>query len=226
MFKYIYDSAKTFALIAAPVVLAILPFLKKLVAKALESDSGSWGDLAKRIASRVMLIVVASLVPLLLWLVMMQLAFWGTAVATCLGTETLVCARDQIVDEWPHAPAIFQWLFGDPARFHWLKVPAIYGAIALGLFAFWPFLSVNSNSLHQLYRDRLGSAFLIRRRASRQHIEARVTSATGLADRPRSREVLRRLRNGGQQFVRVEHVHVNDGGQAIIGNVKKQDARG
>ena len=33
-------------------------------------------------------------------------------------------------------------------------------------------------------------------------------------------EVLRRLRNGGQQFVRVEHVHVNDGGQAVIGNVK------
>ena len=39
-------------------------------------------------------------------------------------------------------------------------------------------------------------------------------------------EVLRRLRNGGQQFVRVEHVHVNDGGQAVIGNVKKQDVQG
>jgi hypothetical protein len=37
-------------------------------------------------------------------------------------------------------------------------------------------------------------------------------------------EVLRRLRNGGQQFVRVEHVHVNDGGQAVIGNVK-EDAK-
>jgi hypothetical protein len=37
-------------------------------------------------------------------------------------------------------------------------------------------------------------------------------------------EVLRRLRNGGQQFVRVEHVHVNDGGQAVIGNVKKPEA--
>jgi hypothetical protein len=36
-------------------------------------------------------------------------------------------------------------------------------------------------------------------------------------------EVLRRLRHGGQQFVRVEHVHVNDGGQALIGNVKKSD---
>jgi hypothetical protein len=36
-------------------------------------------------------------------------------------------------------------------------------------------------------------------------------------------EVLRRLRHGGRQFVRVEHVHVNDGAQAIIGNVKKSD---
>jgi hypothetical protein len=33
-------------------------------------------------------------------------------------------------------------------------------------------------------------------------------------------EVLRRLRHGGHQYVRVEHVHVNDGGQAVIGNVK------
>ena len=29
-------------------------------------------------------------------------------------------------------------------------------------------------------------------------------------------ESLRRLRNGGSQFVRVEHVHVNEGGQAVI----------
>jgi hypothetical protein len=34
-------------------------------------------------------------------------------------------------------------------------------------------------------------------------------------------EVLRRLRHGGLQVVRVEHVHVNDGGQAVIGNVKE-----
>jgi hypothetical protein len=33
-------------------------------------------------------------------------------------------------------------------------------------------------------------------------------------------EALRRLRGGGRQYVRVEHVHVNHGGQAIIGNVK------
>jgi hypothetical protein len=35
-------------------------------------------------------------------------------------------------------------------------------------------------------------------------------------------EALRRLRHGGSQFVRVEHVHVNEGGQAVIGNVKSR----
>ena len=35
-------------------------------------------------------------------------------------------------------------------------------------------------------------------------------------------EAYRRLRNGGDQYVRVEHVHVNEGAQAVIGNV---DAR-
>src|ERR1700704_7088302 len=30
-------------------------------------------------------------------------------------------------------------------------------------------------------------------------------------------EVFRRLRHGGQQLVRVEHVHISEGGQAIIG---------
>ena len=38
-------------------------------------------------------------------------------------------------------------------------------------------------------------------------------------------EVLRRLRNGGHQYVRVEHVQINDGGQAVIGNVQRQDTQ-
>ena len=39
-------------------------------------------------------------------------------------------------------------------------------------------------------------------------------------------EVLRRLRTGGQQVVRVEHVHINDGGRAVIGNVRTTDSEG
>ncbi len=33
-------------------------------------------------------------------------------------------------------------------------------------------------------------------------------------------EALRRLRNGGDQHIRVEHVHVYQGGQAVVGAVK------
>ena len=33
-------------------------------------------------------------------------------------------------------------------------------------------------------------------------------------------ETLRRLRHGGEQLIRIERVDVNDGGQAVIGNVR------
>jgi hypothetical protein len=33
-------------------------------------------------------------------------------------------------------------------------------------------------------------------------------------------ETLRRTRYGSDQYVRVEHVHINDGAQAVIGNVR------
>lgn len=35
-------------------------------------------------------------------------------------------------------------------------------------------------------------------------------------------ESWRRLKKGGSQFMRVEHVHVNEGGQAVIGNVNSR----
>lgn len=38
-------------------------------------------------------------------------------------------------------------------------------------------------------------------------------------------EQLRRLKGGQSQYVRVEHVHINDGGQAVIGNVQASGAR-
>ena len=39
-------------------------------------------------------------------------------------------------------------------------------------------------------------------------------------------ETLHRLRHGGSQFVCVEHVQVNEGGQALIGNVRKDGGEG
>jgi hypothetical protein len=37
-------------------------------------------------------------------------------------------------------------------------------------------------------------------------------------------EAYRRLRHGGDQFVRVEHVHINQGAQAVIGNVRASES--
>jgi hypothetical protein len=39
-------------------------------------------------------------------------------------------------------------------------------------------------------------------------------------------ETLRWLRHGGDQYVRVEHVHISEGGQAVIGNVQSQEGAG
>jgi hypothetical protein len=62
--------------------------------------------------------------------------------------------------------------------------------------------------------------------ASEQRVSAFGTAAARLMRAYATQvEILRRLRSGGHQYVRVEHVHVNDGGQAVIGNVKKEDAK-
>jgi hypothetical protein len=39
-------------------------------------------------------------------------------------------------------------------------------------------------------------------------------------------EALAKLRRGGEQTVRVEHVHVHEGGQAIVGNVMSRGKSG
>ena len=38
-------------------------------------------------------------------------------------------------------------------------------------------------------------------------------------------EVLRRLHHGGHQYMRIEHVHISDGGQAVIGNLKRANTQ-
>ena len=172
-FEFVFVWLKNIALVLAPIAAAALPFLKPLAAKALEGGGGTWGDFGKRLGSRVILLIGAALLPVLLWLFTMQLAFWGIGIAQCETSHMPTCAGVPFAESWRHAPGFLQWLFGDfqwlfgsPTAFHWLKVPVIYLAAALLLFCIWPFLSVNSNSLHQLYRDRLGSAFLVRRQAS------------------------------------------------------------
>ena len=163
-FEFVFNNAKAFVLYVSPFVLLVLPFLKGLISKATTGESASWGDFARKLASRVILLFAASVVPLLLWLAMMQLAYWGTEIAQCPGIGGgLDCDRTDIMRAgWPHAPAFLQWYFEKTA--YWRGAFLSFAIAAAALFLFWPILSVNSNSLHQLYRDRLGQAFLIKRK--------------------------------------------------------------
>jgi hypothetical protein len=162
-FDAVFNYGKAVVLYVSPLVLLILPFLQNLITKA-TAESSNWGDFVRKLASRVALLFAAAVVPLLLWLAMMQLAYWGTEISQCPGDSiALNCARSEIArGGWPHAPAFLQWYFVKTAYYHGTFLSFL---IAAGvLFLFWPFLSVNSNSLHQLYRDRLGQAFLIKRK--------------------------------------------------------------
>jgi hypothetical protein len=155
------SSAAKFAAWATPLVVAILPFLKSIAQKAVSSKSDGWSEVAARWGSRLLLVVVGLVVPVLFWLTVLQLAYWGIAIAAT-------------ADGWPHAPEIIRRVFEFGNAIPPFQIGRhagwVYLLAAAALMLFWPFLNVNANSLHQLYRDRLGSAFLTCR--SKQNPEA------------------------------------------------------
>jgi hypothetical protein len=147
-----------------PVVLAAMPFLRRISEKAGTVATASITDVLSKWGSRIVLVAVAMIVPLLLWLAALQLAYWAIGITSCDVKGPHGCAQGWTGDTWSHAPPFLGWLF-----LHVGAVVPLYGASAayailagVQLF-FWLLLNVNSNSLHQLYRDRLGSAFLFRR---------------------------------------------------------------
>jgi len=96
----------------------------------------------------------------------LQLAYWGIGISLCADPGTTVCTKD-VIDNWSHAPDFLTTLsgYGDGAISSSVHgYPAlVYLAVGVVFLIFWPLLNVNTNSLHQLYRDRLGGAFLFRR---------------------------------------------------------------
>lgn len=144
----------------SPLVLAVMPFLRKLTEKAVSDATTRLSQVATKWLSRGVLILVGAIVPLALWLVVMQLTYWGirSPDAACLQAS---CTAVSVLD-WPNTPPLLADAFVEASKLlpsEWSPL-AVYVAIAVGLFLCWPILNVNSNSLHQLYRDRLGTAFL------------------------------------------------------------------
>jgi hypothetical protein len=153
----VYIAIKWLAAVATPLVLAISPFLKSIGEKALSETESGFAGQSKKWISRIVLIVVAAIVPLLLWLAMLQLTFWGIGVCAADSTS----GQCDNAASWALAPGVLQHLFLN-AGAPWLG----YVGLAILFLLIWPFLNVNANSLHQLYRDRLGSAFLVKRATS------------------------------------------------------------
>jgi hypothetical protein len=109
IFEALFALMKNFVIWIGPLVVVVLPFIKNLATGATADASGGWADLAKRLGSRAVLIFAAAIVPLALWLVMMQLAYWGTAVSTCSETAFVrECKAAVTVDNWSHAPEFLQ----------------------------------------------------------------------------------------------------------------------
>ncbi len=169
--NWLFAIIKKIVIWIGPFVVAVLPFIKELAAKATAGAAGGWIEFAKRLASRVVLVFAAAIVPLALWVIMMQLAYWGTAVSGCINANQTLqdCSPGALIDSWQHAPRFLQWLLGvkqqvQQQSLDWFHVSGRYfGAAVLILVFAWLVFNVNANSLHQLYRDRLGSAFLVKR---------------------------------------------------------------
>ncbi|WP_404538705.1 patatin-like phospholipase family protein [Bradyrhizobium sp. USDA 223] len=151
-----------------PIALAIMPFLRSISEKALKAVSNSIAEALSKWTSRIVLFFLALIIPLLFWLFVLQLTYWAIGISNCTNDikPCRMTATDTWTDHtpWPLAPALA--LQNEVTIEHVRPLAtAFYIALALAFFLFWPILNVNANSLHQLYRDRLGRAFLFKRRA-------------------------------------------------------------
>ena len=107
-------------------------------------------------------IVLAGLVlPFLLWVAYLNFTYWGL----CIEAQGVACSPSwlQNIVDW-----MSPWLqrsvgHSNPLFVHMLAVMIGYIAAALILFLLTLLLQPNANSLHPLYRDRLGKAFLFRK---------------------------------------------------------------
>jgi Patatin-like phospholipase len=160
------DILKQVATWATPLAAAVMPFVRGIAETALSSAKAQYATTISKWISRVVLLAVAAVVPLLLWLAVVQLAYWAMGVSECLSSSATGCTTWGL-DTWNHAPALIARAIGQPDGIDSSLVSRrdalVYVWPALLLLLPWLFLNVNANSLHQLYRDRLGSAFLFRR---------------------------------------------------------------
>ena len=127
---------------------AVIAFLASKLGEFVKSaaESAGWTAKFKGLVAKAAIYFAGLIVPLVLWVVYLDVTYWGI----CIDDPNCSCSP----------PA---WLAGI-AYFVFAKLPqpalALYFAVSIVCVILAPWMRPNANSLHPLYRDRLGKAFL------------------------------------------------------------------
>ena len=154
--------ANSIAAVLVPIA-AAFAFLANKVGEYVKSslESPKLSAQIKGYAMKAEIVLAGLVLPFLLWVAYLKLTYWGL----CIDAQGVACSpswRKSIVD-W-----MSPWLqpSGDQSNFLFVQMLAVmiaYIAAAVILFLLTLLLQPNANSLHPLYRDRLGKAFLFRK---------------------------------------------------------------
>lgn len=150
---HIVPSLANILLPSAVVLIGAAQKLANIARAAL--GEATWIAILQKYSSRIVLYLAALVVPLLLWVFYLYLSLWAIRPAIDQSTNAVA----------PH------WLSGiSELAANYISVcdrlgpiASLYLWIALALAFICLFIGPNSNSLNQLYRDRLSRAFLIQR---------------------------------------------------------------
>ena len=131
--------------LAAP-LLAIVPFFSNQLSELFKQEEvkSTWQSLLKRSFSRMVVLATGIAFMLLLWLCYLYLVYWGVNTHGMAFEEHLAVpsAVTSVLGWWHPSPAGLLYLYA--------SLVLVFCSIVM---------SANGNSLHRLYRDRLGNAF-------------------------------------------------------------------
>lgn len=135
---------KRIVLALAPVS-AVVAFLSGKIGDFIKrsKEAERWSRQAWGYAAGLVVYVVGAVIPLLLWLLSLQLSYWGMYSPSPFGAELRMYLHAHVGGHL--------WISG-------------YAAAAILCLILTAFLRPNANSLHALYRDRLSKAFLFKPR--------------------------------------------------------------
>jgi hypothetical protein len=138
----------TLSAILAPVGAAIA-FLASKLGEYVKSaaQSPKWSMQIKGLTLKAAIYAGGLILPLVIWVLYLDVTHWGLCINGTYKCEapTWLAHAVQATFDWPGYSAT-----------------ALYIAVALACFILSLFMRPNANSLHPLYRDRLGTAFLFK----------------------------------------------------------------